>query len=897
MLEAEALSVWEVLRDELNFIIASRSEATSCGVDDERGINPRERLKRELLAKHPTVPSRKQEIGEIQQRDNSDVCSELHAARLSGLALSGGGIRSATVGLGVLQALARCKSGKNESEESLIEQFDYVSTVSGGGYIGGWLSSWISHCGIKEVVRSLSSEPTIKLNPEPVPVQNLRNYSNYLNPKIGFGSADSWTLGATILRNILLNWLVILPLLACALLLPRLLLSALNEYPRGSDPLLKALMAIGVLFGFVAFEFVMLQLPAPGLGKPDQTAFLRFSMVPLIVGAAAFAAYAVLQPAVRVNWWIYPLCGASVLFIAVALAATMRLVFHSAVKLSWIIGAAGAVALSAGFGGMLVFIARNSLLSHFKFNLATSQVHEFWVVFAIPILFAALFLSLSLLVGLASKITLDYDREWLARAAAWILISALAWMVIASVSIWGPAAWAAFTSVLATLVGGLVAYLGHGSQASTKKNFDFSKLPISEKVRQVGIALLLPIFLGLLLIALSALNQTIVCSFWRGRDGDLIAQSILLSAEFALSLLAAVFVNVNKFSLHGMYKMRLIRAFLGASRSDRKPNRFTGFDPNDNVHLKNLRHRPFHLVNMALNLVAGSNLAWQERKAASFTASPLHVGSLWWGYRPVEQYSDSENGMTLGGAVTISGAAASPNMGYHSSSMLTVVMTLFNARLGAWLGNPGPAGQRTWFKDGPTFGWRTYIDELFGFTTEDNNWVYLSDGGHFENLGIYELVLRRCHAIVAVDASCDQGYSYEDLGNAVRKVRTDLGIPIEFPDGIHIAGGTGAGGTHSAVGRIKYTEVDGSNIPDGWLIYIKPALVGNEPADVAQYARAHPEFPHESTSDQWFSESQFESYRALGEFMVSEIIGSSHGCDVHEFVERAHSRSKEANRK
>jgi len=243
--------------------------------------------------------------------------------------------------------------------------------------------------------------------------------------------------------------------------------------------------------------------------------------------------------------------------------------------------------------------------------------------------------------------------------------------------------------------------------------------------------------------------------------------------------------------------------------------------------------------------------------------------------------------MSLGGAITISGAAASPNMGYHSSPLLTIVMTLFNARLGAWVGNTGKGGGESWKDNGPTFGWRSYIDELFGLTNEWNNWVYLSDGGHFENLGIYEMVLRRCHTIVAVDAGCDKEYIFEDLANAVRKVRIDLGVPIEFPDGVQI-GKPEKSKHHIAVGRVRYSQIDeGTPEDDGWLVYIKTSLTGDEPADVTQYARSSPDFPHESTSDQWFSESQFESYRALGNHIVANIVGYTGRATLDEFVQRA----------
>src|SRR6185503_3770839 len=180
--------------------------------------------------------------------------------------------------------------------------------------------------------------------------------------------------------------------------------------------------------------------------------------------------------------------------------------------------------------------------------------------------------------------------------------------------------------------------------------------------------------------------------------------------------------------------------------------------------------RPLHVVNIALNLVSGDNLAWQQRKAETFSVSSLHSGNYHLGYRRSADYGwNMANGraISLGTAVTISGAAASPNMGYHSSSPITFLLTLFNVRLGWWLGNPGIYGQRTFKLASPTFGFLLLTQEALGLTDDRNKYIYLSDGGHFENLGIYEMVLRRCRFIVVSDAGSDLDCAFEDLGNAI----------------------------------------------------------------------------------------------------------------------------------
>jgi len=179
------------------------------------------------------------------------------------------------------------------------------------------------------------------------------------------------------------------------------------------------------------------------------------------------------------------------------------------------------------------------------------------------------------------------------------------------------------------------------------------------------------------------------------------------------------------------------------------------------------------------------------------------------------------------------------------------------------------------------------IREMFGLATDTSEFVFLSDGGHFENLGLYEMVLRRCRFILVSDGGCDPTASFEDLGNALRKIRIDLGVPIEFPTRMPIfarESRTDAAGTYWAIARIRYSQIDrpaGDPTPDddydGVLLYVKPAIYGHEPADVDNYARMSPAFPHESTADQFFTESQFESYRALGSYVVDQMCGELAG--------------------
>src|SRR5262249_41150452 len=146
---------------------------------------------------------------------------------------------------------------------------------------------------------------------------------------------------------------------------------------------------------------------------------------------------------------------------------------------------------------------------------------------------------------------------------------------------------------------------------------------------------------------------------------------------------------------------------------------------------------------------------------------------------------------------------------------------------------------------------------------DERGFVDLSDGGHFENLGIYELIRRRCKYIIASDAAQDSDFAFEDLGNAIRKCRADFGVEIEIDvSRIRPDAASGRSHAHCAVGRVLYPKTpDGAPSMTGFLLYIKASMTGDEPSDVLEYQQLHPEFPHQTTADQWFDESQFESYR------------------------------------
>jgi patatin-like phospholipase len=804
----------------------------------------------------------------------------LHRHPRSALCFSGGGIRSATFSLGVLHALAKYSFAGEPGDKPprLLAEFDYISTVSGGGYIGSWLSSWIAREGSTEkVVRQLAQTPAGKLDPEPKPLAHLRDYSNYLNPHLGFASADTWTLAATALRNILLNWLVLIPFLAAALLLPELFRRLLDTPPIDSWPLLAAGFGLGVL----GTGFLMLNLPSFGNRQDGERKFLLLCLAPLSLCAFCLTSWWRWQPAGETAtfphlYFVY--FGAAMHTAGVLLGTLLSLGSKSVnfqkghLHFGRLMLAYMAAVITGGLGGWLLAPIAT------RFHGPAVDVATY-ACFGVPLVSATLAVVGVVSVGVSSKITEDDDREWWSRAGAWVLILSVSWICLATLVLLVPRwiaelsmKWQLSFSTIGAALGWYATKAGASGNNGPVNRGDQSAQAgtLPSKVRGwliPGAAVLFLIALAFGVTVLNKLMEQMLGQFGGG----------LIFLELALAVLASYAININKFSLHAMYRMRLIRAYLGASNTKRKPNPFTGFDPADNLEMRNLSAtKPLHVLNLCLNLVGGSKLAWQQRKAESFTVTRLHSGSFRVGYQPSATYGSAEGagGITLGTAMTISGAAASPNMGYHSSPLAAIVMTLFNARLGWWLANPGEPGTRFWNRSGPVFGIRPFLDEAFGKTNDTNRYVYLSDGGHFENLGLYEMVVRRCRFIVVVDAGADPEYTKEDLGNAVRKIRIDLGVPIEFPSGIPIDPALGVAARHCAIGEIRYDCVDRDAKP-GTLLYLKPVLNGNEPADVLHYQAANRTFPQQPTADQWFDESQFESYRRLGAHSVEEILGES----------------------
>jgi hypothetical protein len=841
------------------------------------------------------------------------VIKNAHKMNLVGLAFSGGGIRSASFNLGVLQALADLK---------LLCRVDYLSTVSGGGYIGSWLAAWIKRAkSFAKVQEDISTHRVhLKDDKEQPPVRFLRVFSNYLTPNLGIFSGDTWAMISIYIRNLLLNQTVILALVAAFLLLPRAA-KMLSREALGLSWIGYGLMIAEAVLLLVAFLMILINLGYLESLKVKRTPrtteqkwILLLVSAPLYAAAIAAASwltnhqlpsygYTVSMGAIAycVIWGLASLGG---MIFGERTEETKAIPLLRRVDISLIkIGATlGAGALAGGLFALLYLFP------------AIWHDPKYELTFGVPLVAGIYLLTGVLHIGLMGTVFHDWKREWWGRLGGWLLIISITWVTIFWVALCFPDfieksklaskfwTYLATTCLTPAWILSTIGTVLAGQSKATGKPGTTNWLDVAIKFGPY-------IFIaGLLCWVSYGMNCLLAtyCGWW--------PKMIFAAAVVVVLLIMAWRVDINQFSMHMFYRNRLVSCFLGASHEDRSPNRFTGFDPGDDMALKDLRwdatnqkgkldpyDGPYPVLNASLNLVKGKDLAWQERKAESFVMTPHYCGyDVWleeqdspmlmkhrepsktlerYGYRPTEFYAfpiyiPQYHGPNLGLAMAISGAAASPNMGYHSSTPVAFLMTVFNVRLGQWLGNPRnrvTSGRAT-----PIFGLGCLINELLGGTNDDAAYVYLSDGGHFDNMGLYELVKRRCGLIILCDAEADSDYTFEGLGNAIRKCRIDLGIDIDLDTSAIAPDKTSGQSTqHYAVGTIHYEYAD-INAPTGTIIYFKASLTGNESADVRNYKKEHDAFPHESTVDQWFSESQFESYRQLGyEAVYYSIRGTS----------------------
>ncbi len=364
------------------------------------------------------------------------------------------------------------------------------------------------------------------------------------------------------------------------------------------------------------------------------------------------------------------------------------------------------------------------------------------------------------------------------------------------------------------------------------------------------------------------------------------------------------FTNPNALSFHRFYRKQLADLFLRFSGVHKNMALKDVFDINADA--RNGYVAPYPLINTCLNLQnPGGGDKFKGSKASDyFLLSPLYCGSKLTCYVPTERYMDYRR-MTLPAAITISAAAVNPGLGNYSNKMLSILMTLFNARLGFWISNPSVLE-----KSYAIVWWPVYFfKELLGRIGLSNKMINISDGGHIENLGVYELLRRGCRLIISVDAGEDKLYAFADLNNLLIRARNELGLEIRFRDDeqpedlIRPRPSQVYSKKRFAIADIYQWWEDTKVInPDtqkeenhivnfdtprktGTFIYVKSSVLApagkpylSEEEDYLKYGTYkykiyHPDFPHESTSDQFFDEIQWESYYQLGQYLGSDVLG------------------------
>ena len=724
---------------------------------------------------------------------------------LAGLALSGGGIRSASFCLGALQAL---------DNAGVLKSIDYLSTVSGGGYIGTSLSAAMTHAkGDFPFTSSLTQD-------EPYPVQHIRNHSNYLFPH---GSINVFYNVAIYLRGLLANALLILPwllVLAAITIFFKPDSESLHVSIRGTFPAafnadhfgatLIALCVFGLLlliWGLWRSLDITSWEAEIDIGSP----WTLVSAIVLIL--LLFIVFCELQP--------FVLDG---IFKS---AARPGGIFSSFV--GWLQALA---AVLAPFSAAVAFFSRS-------FGRLLKQGAE-----------------RPSLAALASRAA--------GRAAVYIAGAAIPFLL------WMAYLYLCFAGIKDVNISGYYAplWLSDVSQRWFGDKPPFGT-PIAWFYLAIGIVL------------------------------------------FLLSLLLAP--NAN--SLHRLYRDRLSKAFLfdptriegrrsgtgfkresvsvsGLALTDRLKYEDFELAPIDRFKLSQISwiDTPFPLINTALNIQGSKYANRRGRNADFFVFSPKFIGSGATQYVKTKEFEDDVRELDLATAMAVSGAAASSNMGASSIKALTPTLAILNIRLGYWVANPRQLAQdrKPSSVFASVFDQFYFLQELLGLMRESSGTIYLTDGGHIENLGIYELLRRRCELIIAVDAEADPEMSFRSLVALQRYARIDLGVLIDLPwaeirDGTRAAseeiaksGGSppdaAPHGPHCAVGKIIYPQDR-----EGILLYVKSSITGDENDYIVDYKRRFPSYPHETTADQLFSEEQFEVYRALGFHAVNELFsGSDH---------------------
>lgn len=794
----------------------------------------------------------------------------------AGIGLSGGGIRSACFALGVLQGLA---------ERDLLKRFDYISSVSGGGYLATSLQWWW-HRGKREDDPAVTP-PEFGLGPDDFPygpaapaidqpgapaarvraranLEFLRAHSSYLTPGRGLNALSMFgVLARTVVISILI-WIPLLTLFFC-------LLNGLDDAfvkDRATDYGLASPLGAIIDPAWIATGQAC---------KDDPIHCFRY---PAIYALALYLFY-----------------GAGVLFISAAVIFALLSRAPQQIATKW--GLAIYLAMVCiSLLGLLWFIFGDDLeRPGASFRRYETFDLSMWLAVSVIGLTAVAFLIILLTEFFTAKsLTASY---WLRRR----LEQFLGWSTIPSFIFLGIAIIPLAAYFIANHLGrsgvagssvGLIGVLG-GVFSALYGYYTFVRNISPSMAGQIAATL------GSLLYIISTLTLSYILAVMHAQAADVFATQstativkFIISASIMLALIIGAVANINYVGLHRFYRDRLMEAFMPTDRS--VVTMTTGYSAiADNLSIaditpwlhwdslgRKLTPRPFPLISTNVILINDSDAKTASRGGANFLISPLHIGSDRTGFRSTKEFIDSTGPLTLATAMAASGAAANASAGFIGTGITTnplvsSVMALLNMRLGIWIRNPFRDFQSFW-PHIPTFlSPGLPLDPLRRKYRYDSGFVELTDGGHFENLALYELIRRKLPLIVIIDGEADSTISLASLVSARNRIEEDFHAKIDWPgEGperlvLYPAKGYPAGVRYSdaafAVGKITYCDQS-----HGTLIYIKSTLIKEMDFATSGYLAANPAFPHQTTVDQFFDPQQFDAYRYLGHVSVKQAI-------------------------
>lgn len=802
-----------------------------------------------------------------------------------GLALSGGGIRSATTNLGILQGL---------SKMGVLPMVDYLSTVSGGGYIGSCLCSLLSlsRAGIGPNCQSTGARSrndsafTTEWHNFPfcadqnqgcaqalAQIKHLRTHGNFLIARLGMFTRETMRSIGNVLTGIVYHiFLVLLFLFTCSALY---LWTAERMVP-AMDAILNTQVpetTVATRTQIVTEEAQAMQSrieTRTQLGRPGLLDHLRHKRT--LLGKAV---HDLATSSDKASILILTLVGAGV----ITVFPVFLLVRHAAgnacpwrAKVTPIVGESDEEAferkLLYGLYGVFLIVALVSVLAACWLFHRVQTRHTAIAALFFPFLF---FLGARITTFVAhlyaSCSGMRWTRQFRSLWGALQAFTSYGLLIFLLAAVFPLLVYALVDFGLAAAAGAIMSLLSMRFFVS----FLFSPGKKTRKPSGGLIKFALGLAVGLFLLLIVLVFCVLIVK-WN-------LPPLTSSGVAGLSFLFLGFcVNLNKLSPHYFYRDRLIETYL-RTEQDRGDGIMQTIRDHMEMRLSDLHGpglfgctAPYQLISAAINLTGSKDLTRKDRKSGYFLLSKLFCGSEQTGYRKTEAYRN--NATRLARALTISGAAVSSAMGFHTFFGQSFAMSLFNIRLGYWLENPR-LERSVECRENRVF-WPWYLlREMFSSTTATDWLVNLSDGGHTgDNVGIYPLLKRRCKIIIACDAECDKDLTFGSFTEALRHAYIDDGIDVDIdltmirPDPL-----TGHSRNHCAVGRIRYPDEDRAD-QKSWLIYLKNSLTGDEPEPVLNYKLDNPSFPHQTTADQFFDDAQFEAYRALGVHIAEQAFGT-----------------------